>query len=227
MNIPFFKIPLKIHWSWWCFVAMIFLPDLFAFDVYKLIFKTYILIVSTFFLIGHELSHVWVTNKYGLKTKEIMLHFFGGVALLDMKKVSSSQEFYIAAAGPAFNLISATLLFVLAMLNPFDFFYAYNEEYDQKYLTLFGQWYAITIIINIAMGLFNLIPAYPMDGGRMLRSLFKDKYSKYASNVSNGLTIGISVLFIVGSFVTANPGLFFMALLLLLGVLSERKGFRF
>ena len=99
----------------------------------------------------HELGHAVAARRYGLETRDITLYPFGGIARLEGRPEPGWPEAAIAAAGPGVNLALAILALPLA----------YPD------LPLAREF----VLINLLMGLLNLLPAFPMDGGRVLRSL--------------------------------------------------------
>lgn len=108
---------------------------------------------------GHELSHAIMGRAEGIETEEILLHPFGGLARLRYQPDSPRAEFRIAIAGPAASFIFAVFAYLAMWI-----------------ATLGGYWHAAEVFFFVASGnlllaIFNLIPGYPLDGGRILRSL--------------------------------------------------------
>ncbi|WP_227767608.1 M50 family metallopeptidase [Zhaonella formicivorans] len=107
----------------------------------------------------HESAHVFVARRGGIKVKEIELYPFGGVARLgDILEVNPGLEAKVALAGPMSNF------FMLGL----GFFLHYNYNWNGAYYLLFQH-------ANLSMGLFNLLPALPLDGGRILRSFWSSR----------------------------------------------------
>tara|TARA_Y100000310_G_scaffold179806_1_gene179737 strand:+ start:637 stop:1191 length:555 start_codon:yes stop_codon:yes gene_type:complete len=106
----------------------------------------------------HEMGHVAVAQHFGIGTRSITLHLLGGLASIEKEPEDPVEEICIALAGPAVNIV---LLFAsmpfLYMQVPGSFEFAF---------------------INLIMGVFNLVPAYPMDGGRVLRALLSIKLGR-------------------------------------------------
>ena len=108
-------------------------------------------------IVAHELGHAFCARAFGYDTKRIVITPLGGYAQIDVEDFEGTEaEYYIAAAGPFVNFAIA------GMLIPFAFF---NIEHT-RYL----------MMLNAAIALFNLVPAYPLDGGRMLRCLLTKKF---------------------------------------------------
>ena len=111
-----------------------------------------LMVVAFTSVVAHELGHALVARRLGVRTKEIELGFLGGAAkIIDMPR-SPRDEIAIAAAGPAVSFALAVSSYVLA------------AAFDSNALS----WVAL---INLGIGIFNLLPALPMDGGRILRAL--------------------------------------------------------
>jgi Zn-dependent protease/CBS domain-containing protein len=111
-------------------------------------------------LVAHELSHSVVARHYGLQIKGITLFIFGGVAEMEEEPGSAKVEFLMAIAGPAAS-------FALALL--FHLLFAFAEAGGQP-VTVLGVARYLTVI-NALLAVFNLIPAFPLDGGRAFRAL--------------------------------------------------------
>ena len=111
-------------------------------------------------LILHELSHSVVARSYGLKVGGITLFIFGGVAELEEEPHDPKSEFQIAIAGPLMSLVLAALFFGFSHL-------ASSGAEVGPTAAVFGY----LALINLVLAVFNLVPAFPLDGGRMLRAV--------------------------------------------------------
>ncbi|AEN04852.1 site-2 protease family protein [Halolamina sp.] len=145
----------------------------------------------------HELGHSWVALRYDIEIESITLWILGGMAALSSIPKEWNREFWIAIAGPITSFLVAAVCYVGAVLSP---------ESLQVSRFIVG-WLAIT---NLTLGVFNLLPAFPMDGGRILRALLA-RSQPYATATRTAGRIG--VLF---AFLFAIVGVLTFQLLLLL-----------
>lgn len=162
----------------------------------------------------HELGHALTAKKYGIKTRDIILLPIGGVARLEKMPDKPSQELWVALAGPAVNVVIAATL--AAYLYTFNSFTPVSQLAGAS-----GSFLERIMAVNIFLVVFNMIPAFPMDGGRVLRALLATRlsYSK-ATQYAATLGQGIAVLFgIAGLFY--NPLLLFIALFVWIGAAQE------
>jgi Zn-dependent protease len=108
----------------------------------------------------HELGHALAARMYGIRTEDITLYPIGGVARLERMPRSAGPELVIAIAGPIVNFVIAAGLYVgLTLVGP------------RASAGFFGLFLTQLMIYNLGLGLFNLVPAFPMDGGRILRAV--------------------------------------------------------
>ncbi len=125
------------------------------------------LTVSIFcFVILHELCHAFVAKRFGIPVREITLYPIGGVASMSRLPDKPVQEFLISAAGPLFNILVIIIFFfpLKALLGADVIFHPLST----------ATWpltFAYVYWINLMLASFNLIPAFPMDGGRILRAV--------------------------------------------------------
>lgn len=126
-------------------------------------------------LLAHEMAHALVARRNGVKVAGITLWLFGGVSRLDGEPTSAGAEALIAGVGPLTSLGVAVIAFVLALL-PMPALAAY----------LLG-WLAY---VNLALALFNLVPAFPLDGGRLLSAWFWWRSGSRQRGVHNAVRIG-------------------------------------
>lgn len=164
----------------------------------------------------HEFGHVLMARRYGIPTRDITLLPIGGLARLERMPEKPLQEFWVAVAGPAVNVAIAAILFVwLAASRQL----AATETLSATGGSLLQR----LMVVNVALVLFNLLPAFPMDGGRVLRALLAARLGRrrataIAANVGQALAI---VLGAVGFFY--NPFLVFVAIFVYLGAQAEAE----
>src|SRR3984957_4839184 len=162
----------------------------------------------------HEFGHAFAAKAYGIRTVDITLLPIGGVARMERMPEKPAQELVVAISGPLVNVvIAAALLFVLAVTGNLDF----GELLGP---TRFNALWAL-LYTNVMMVVFNLIPAFPLDGGRVLRALLATRLS-YARATQIAATIGQGCAFIFGFIgLLWNPFLIFIALFVYIGASQE------
>jgi Zn-dependent protease/CBS domain-containing protein len=161
----------------------------------------------------HEFGHALAAKAFGINTPDITLLPIGGVARLERMPEEPKQELLIAVAGPAVNVVIALGLFVAggSFINPFV-----NPASPER-VGLVSQ----LLIINVLLVAFNLLPAFPMDGGRVLRALLATRMS-YARATQIAATVGQGFAFVFGFIgLIWNPFLIFIALFVYIGASQE------
>ena len=166
-------------------------------------------------IVVHELGHALVARKFGYQTRDILLLPIGGIASLERMPEQPVQELAVALVGPAINLAIAGLLYLGIV--------AAGGSTSLATATSLGGAIATQLMwINIGLALFNLIPAFPMDGGRALRALLAiglghSRATDIASALGKIFAVGLGVL---GLFY--NPLLVLIAIVVWLGASQER-----
>jgi Zn-dependent protease/CBS domain-containing protein len=163
----------------------------------------------------HELGHAFAAKAYGIRTVDITLLPIGGVARMERMPEKPAQELVVAIAGPLVNVvIAAALLFVLAVTGNLDF----GEVLDP---TRFNALWAL-LYTNVMMVVFNLIPAFPLDGGRVLRALLATRLS-YERATQIAATVGQALALLMGiwAFSKGPASLALIAIFIYLGAESE------
>ena len=169
----------------------------------------------------HELGHALTARRYGIHTRDITLLPIGGVARLERMPRVPRQELLVALAGPAVNVVLAALLYALLWVTggvPRDEIYALGDTLTPRVFV------AQLIGVNVVLALFNMLPAFPMDGGRVLRALLAMRMRSYARATHLAARIGRALallLGLAGLFWVQNPMLVLIALFVWLGAASE------
>jgi Zn-dependent protease/CBS domain-containing protein len=162
----------------------------------------------------HELGHVFAARRYGVKTRDVTLWPFGGIASMERMPEKPSQELIVALAGPAVNVvIAAALLLYLGTRIDAETLARIEDPTVSLAAKLAGA--------NIILVLFNLIPAFPMDGGRVLRALLAMRMGNArATEIAVNIGQGFAVIFgILGIFY--NPMLIIIAVFIFLAASGE------
>jgi Zn-dependent protease/CBS domain-containing protein len=175
-----------------------------------------ILFIITLFLcvILHEYGHALTARRYGIKTRDITLYPIGGVARLERMPDRPAEELWVALAGPAVNLFIAAGLFAYLFLT--------GDLTPLSAMTLAqGSFIERLMAVNLYLVAFNLVPAFPMDGGRVLRALLALRLEYFqATRIAANIGQGMAFLFgFIGMF--TNPFLVFIALFVWMGAAEE------
>jgi len=163
----------------------------------------------------HEFGHALTAARFGIKTRDITLLPIGGVARLERMPEDPIQELWVALAGPAVNVVIAAVLFGILFLtsafSPLDQMTATSGSFVQRLL-----------VVNVFLVLFNMLPAFPMDGGRVLRALLATRleYTR-ATQIAANVGQAMALLFaFVGIFI-GHPFLIFIAFFVWIGAAQE------
>jgi Zn-dependent protease len=172
-------IPIELHITFILFLIVVIGLSIMN----NSIFWAVLFILLFVSVVLHELGHSYVAKKYGVKIEKILLLPIGGVAMMD--KIPKEGELRIGLAGPLVSFIIGITLLIVS-----QFFDININGYPLLYTLS---------MLNLMLGSFNLIPAFPMDGGRILRAILSKKYgylksTKIAANIGKSLAL-IMLLF--------------------------------
>lgn len=184
-------------------------------ETLSFIFGTLTAIILFICVLLHELGHSYVAKRYGVKIKDITLMLFGGVSSMEEIPRDPSQELKIAFAGPLVSfIIGIVMIFINILISSFAPAFVGTPVF-----LMFGMLGSI----NIMLCVFNLIPAFPMDGGRLLRAWYA-KRMNYAQATHYAATFGKMIAFVMGIVgLLFNPWLIMIAFFIYIGASEEDK----
>jgi len=218
-----FGIPVFIHFTFLLFLAWVGAMSWHEAQSLSAALEGVLFICTIFAcVVLHELGHALTARRYGIPTRDITLLPIGGVARLERMPDDPRQELWVALAGPVVNVVIAAALFVGSQVSASMF------SLGVEGLTT-GSFVARVIVVNIFLVLFNLLPAFPMDGGRVLRALLATRM-EYPRATRIAATIGQSMALLFGLaglvgfpgvIESGNPMLVFIALFVWIGAAQE------
>ncbi|MDP8951546.1 MAG: site-2 protease family protein [Actinomycetota bacterium] len=216
-----FGIDIKVHWTF--FLLLIFFAFLGFQDAGNVLgaLVTALVIVALFLcVLLHEFGHSLVAQRLGLEVPDITLLPIGGLARLKTLPDKPADEVKIAVAGPLVNVVLAPVFFGVAFLLGADLL-APSSPFGG--LDSVGEIVVYLGYINIALAVFNLIPAFPMDGGRVLRGLLATRLGPVqATDISSAVGQFFAlVFFLVGLLI--NPFLILIAVFIFFGASGEAQ----
>jgi len=179
-------IPVSISASWvivfvlflWSFAASYY-PDRYPGWTTQAYFAAGLITTLFFFasIVVHELGHALIASRFGIRTRRITLLPIGGLAEIEREAQKPFQEFAIAIAGPVTSLLlGALFLGLYVIVHPFSV--------PLGGITAYLGW------VNIALAVFNLVPGYPMDGGRVLRAIVWGLTKSYSRGTRVAASVG-------------------------------------
>ncbi|MBK8052097.1 MAG: site-2 protease family protein [Saprospiraceae bacterium] len=197
----FWQIPVKIHWSFGILLLFVIFTALTnGYKMWQSIgFILYFLLLFVCVVL-HEYGHALTARKFGVVTRDILLSPIGGVARLESIPEKPLHEFYIALAGPFVNVVIALIIGVVLAISTGQIF----PDLNNLRFDIPAEFARYILFMNLALFMFNLIPAFPMDGGRVLRSLLavklgKNKATFIAMRIGRIIAIGFIVFGILYS----------------------------
>jgi Zn-dependent protease/CBS domain-containing protein len=220
-------IDVKVHWTFF------FLLAFFAFIGYRTavesggnavlgVFATIALILALFVcVVLHEFGHSLVAQRLGIEVTDITLLPIGGVARLRILPEKPVDEIKIAVAGPLVNVVLAPIFFALAFAFGVDLSSPPGLAASQQ--SLGGALFYLGVV-NVLLVVFNLIPAFPLDGGRVLRGLLALRFGPVrATDISAGIGQILAVVLGFLGFALGNLGLILIAIFVFFGAGGEQQ----
>ncbi|MCS7189641.1 MAG: site-2 protease family protein, partial [Bacteroidia bacterium] len=219
-------IPIYIHWSFWILIIWIVLSGFLSprFSIEFLSWRMLLMGGLVVSVILHELGHALAARAYNIPTRDITMYPFGGVASLARIPDKPIQELVVALAGPLVNFILIGIMGSVLWLTGLPLVFSIEMlTYGRLGLPLVGEWLYNMIGMNGILAIFNLLPAFPMDGGRVLRALLAIKlpYTK-ATRIAATVGQGFAVLFILVG-IYGNPMLILVGFFVFVAAAQERE----
>ena len=213
-------IGLYVHATFWILIAFVLFMNWW--DGHSLMAALYgaAFVLAIFACITlHELGHALTAHQFGVRTRDITLLPIGGLARLERMPDTPIQELWVALAGPAVNVAIAGLLFAALWSTG-------GGITLEQFLSFHGDFLTLLIIVNLWLVAFNMIPAFPMDGGRVLRSLLATQLDfGRATRIAARVGQGIACLFALAG-LRYDPFLVFIALFVWTGASQEASSSR-
>lgn len=214
-------IRLEVHWTFLLIILWAIYVGWNQGGTAEAVFWTIAFVITLFgCIILHELGHSLTARRYGIATKKITLLPIGGVASLERMPEDPKQELLVAVMGPVVNIIIAFILYFFVHTQLLIFQDA--DQVEAFFQVITAENFLIYLFItNIMLVVFNAIPAFPMDGGRVLRAILSFSMDRVrATQIAASLGQFIGVLFFFLGLMY-NPFLIFIALFVYFGASGE------
>ncbi len=215
-----FGIPIELHISFLLLMIIIYAAAFAGFISFYLAFLITLIFVT---VIIHELSHSYVAKRYGVGIERIILFPIGGVSAMEEIPKDPGKELKIALAGPLTNIVIAAICFLLILV------FGYTEFLKLSYIFIialeeynWGLFLTNFLGVNLILGIFNLLPAFPMDGGRILRAyLARNRDYVIATKTAAKIGKQFAILMALTGVVLFNLILILIAIFIYLGADQE------
>jgi Zn-dependent protease/predicted transcriptional regulator len=210
-------IEIRVHWTFLLLIAWILLVHWQQKLELGSTIAALSLILAVFgCIVLHELGHALTGKRFGVRTRDITLLPIGGVARLERFPDDPRQELWIALAGPLVTVAIAAVLFLATRVTGWLF-----PSTAAAVVTFFTN----LMWINVALAVFNLLPAFPMDGGRVYRAILARRMDyRQATQQAAGMGQTLAIILGILGFLTFNVILVFVAVFVYLGAQAEAQG---
>ena len=214
-------IRVQVHWTFVFLIAwVVFLEVSRGRDMPAIMLSILFVLVIFGCVVLHELGHALTARRFGISTRKITLLPIGGVASLERMPEKPKQELLVAVAGPAVNVVIAIVLYIIFPVNRY---LNLEPEALQEVLSVISPQNFVFYLFaaNVMLVIFNAIPAFPMDGGRVLRALLSMTIDRVqATRIAAALGQLMAVMFFFfGLF--SNPLLILIAIFVYFGAQGE------
>jgi Zn-dependent protease/CBS domain-containing protein len=207
---------IRIHITFLLFLVWIFVAGLATGTVNDALTTLAFVVLLFACVVAHEFGHIFTARAFGVATPDVTLLPIGGVARLERIPEKPSEEFLVAIAGPLVNVAIAIVLIAVAPTHLSTAHFAAMESTKVSMIDRLAE-------VNLFLAVFNMIPAFPMDGGRVLRALLASRLghvraTEIAATIGQWTAFGFGFL---GLFY--NPLLIFIAIFVYLAAASEAQ----
>jgi Zn-dependent protease/CBS domain-containing protein len=217
-----FGVDVKVHWTFLLLLAFFaFLGYQGSGRVLGALIAIAVVVALFVCVLLHEFGHAVVAQRLGIEVPDITLLPIGGLARLKTLPDRPIDEVKIAVAGPLVNIVLAPIFFGVAVLLGADL-QAPSDVLQGR--ASVGEVFAYLGLINVVLAVFNLIPAFPMDGGRVLRGLLATRFGPVrATDISSAIGQFFAFAFFLIGLLTGNFVLLLIAVFIFFGASGEAQ----
>ena len=216
-------IKVHVHWTFLLLVAWVaFTTSRAGGGIPEILVRLGVVALVFACVVLHEYGHALTALRFGVHTRDITLLPIGGVARLERMPEDPMQELWITVAGPAVNLVIACSAAIMLYL-----FSGFHLTDPMEAGPLGGRVLTVLFAFNLGLFLFNLIPAFPMDGGRILRALLSMRLPRaQATRIAVAVGRAMAIVFVATGIFLGQPFLALIGLFVLLGAGAELRASR-
>lgn len=202
-----FGIEVRLHYLFLAFLALFLLLELIFGSLLRALINLLLVCLTFVFVFLHELGHSLMAIFYRIRVHSITLWPLGGIASMEQIPQDPRKEIYIALAGPIVNMFLAFLFSPFALL---------------EYVFIGTMFFTYIVVVNLILMSFNLIPAFPMDGGRIYRA-WQAQQLGYLEATRKAVSLGTKIAIVMGILGLFNIILLFIALFIFIAGQEELK----